>query len=140
MIDIVLIAILAGVAWCVASEGFAGALQTAVICIISGLLAMNFFEPMAGALSGMLPAAYNAWADAISLLGLYAILVTLMRLGVEKVAPGFPDTKKPLYEGGTLVWCCSFRVRHNGVYSHRVSYGSRAERIHGLHTGAKQSV
>jgi len=100
MIDIVLIAILAGVAWCVASEGFAGALQTAVICIISGLLAMNFFEPMAGALSGMLPAAYNAWADAISLLGLYAILVTLMRLGVEKVAPGFPDTKKPLYEGG----------------------------------------
>jgi hypothetical protein len=99
MIDIVLIAILAGVAWCVASEGFAGALQTAIICIISGLLAMNFFEPMAGALSGMLPAAYNAWADAISLLVLYAALVTAMRLGVEKVAPGFPDTKKPLFEG-----------------------------------------
>ncbi|MBD3672710.1 MAG: CvpA family protein [Planctomycetaceae bacterium] len=100
MIDIVLIAILAGVSWCVASEGFAGALQTAIICIISGLLAMNFFEPAAVALSGMLPANYSSWADAVSLIGLYAILVTLMRLAVERVAPGFPDTQKPLYEAG----------------------------------------
>jgi len=100
MIDIVLLAILGGVTWCVASEGFAGALQTAIICIVSGLLAMNFFEPLAGVLAGMLPAAYNTWADAVSLIGLYAVLVTVMRLGVERVAPGFPDAKKPIYEGG----------------------------------------
>lgn len=100
MIDIVLLAILAGVAWCVASEGFAGALQTAIICIISGLLAMNFFEPAAGSLSGMLPANYSSWADTVALIGIYAILVTLMRLAVERVAPGFPDAKKPLYEAG----------------------------------------
>lgn len=103
MIDIVLLIIFAGVTWCVASEGFAGALQTAIICIISGLLAMNFFEPAASALSGMIPASYSSWADAVALVGIYAILVTLMRLAVERVAPGFPDAQKPLYEGGRWV-------------------------------------
>jgi len=100
MIDLVLLAILAGITWVVASEGFAGAIQTAIICIISGLLAMNFFEPMAEMLQGALPASFSNWADTVALIGIYAVVVTLMRLAVERLAPGFPDAKKPMFEGG----------------------------------------
>ena len=100
MIDIILVAILAGVTWCVASEGFAGAIQTAIICIISGLAAMNFFEPLAEMLQGILPTNYSVWADSVALVGLFAGLVMLMRLAVERAAPGFPDARAPMYEGG----------------------------------------
>jgi hypothetical protein len=100
MIDFILLAILVGVTWCVASEGFAGAIQTAIICIISGLAAMNFFEPLAEMLQGVLPGKFSAWADSVALIGIFAILVTLMRFAVEKAAPGFPDANKGMYEGG----------------------------------------
>lgn len=99
MIDFILLAILAGVTWCVASEGFAGAIQTAIICIISGLIAMNFFEPLAETLQGVL-GDYANWADSVALIGIFAVCLTLLRLAVEKVSPGFPDAKKPMYEGG----------------------------------------
>jgi hypothetical protein len=100
MIDIILVVILAGVTWCVASEGFSGAIQTAIICIISGLAAMNFFEPLAATLEGILPADYAAWADSVALIGIFAISVTILRLVVERVDPGFPDARKPMYEAG----------------------------------------
>lgn len=100
MIDFILLAILAGVTWCVASEGFAGAIQTAIICIISGLAAMNFFEPLAEMLQGILPANYSAWADSVALIGIFAVLVAVLRLAVERAAPGFPDARRPMYEGG----------------------------------------
>jgi hypothetical protein len=100
MIDFILLAILAGVTWCVAAEGFSGAIQTAIICIISGLLAMNFFEPLAQMLQGILPPDYAAWADSVALIGIFAGSVTVMRLVVERIDPGFPDAQKPMYEGG----------------------------------------
>jgi hypothetical protein len=100
MIDIILIAILAGVTWCVAAEGFSGAIQTAIICVIAGLTAMNFFEPLAQTLQGILPTNYSAWADSVALIGIFAVTVTVLRLAVERLDPGFPDARKPMYEAG----------------------------------------
>ena len=51
-IDILLLIILGLVTWSVASEGIWGASLTSLIVIFSGLLAMNFFEPVAGMLEG----------------------------------------------------------------------------------------
>jgi hypothetical protein len=86
MIDIVLLAIVALVAWLVASEGAHGAGVTLVATVLSGLLATNFFEPLANVLSSALPD-YAMFMDIVAFLGLFAILVTLMRLGAEQILP-----------------------------------------------------
>jgi hypothetical protein len=100
MIDILLIVILGVVTWCVASEGLVGATQLCVIVILAGLLAMNFFEPLAGLLESALPAKMGQWADLVSLVGLFGGLTFLFRYLAEQVGPGFPDAPRLLYEAG----------------------------------------
>ena len=84
MIDIALLAVIGGVAYFVAKEGALGAVSTFFCVVLSGLLAMNFFEPLAGLLdrSGL-----GERADVVALLGLFAALVTGMRLACEAIAP-----------------------------------------------------
>ncbi|HSG70769.1 MAG TPA: CvpA family protein, partial [Planctomycetaceae bacterium] len=100
IIDILLVVILGVVTWCVASEGLVGATQLCVIVILSGLLAMNFFEPLAGVLEAALPASAGKWADLVALLGLFGGLTFLLRMLAERIAPGFPDAPQLLYEAG----------------------------------------
>ncbi|MBX3444374.1 MAG: CvpA family protein [Planctomyces sp.] len=85
MIDILLLLILAGVTWCVASEGPWGAATTFFSVVFAGLLAMNFFEPVAAAISSSPP--WNVRADVIALLGLFALGVTGFRVAIEYLQP-----------------------------------------------------
>ena len=88
MIDIILLVILAGVTWFVASEGAWTAGTTFVCVLLAGLLAMNFFEPLTLILSRSLPA-HDARLDMISLVGLFAAFVFLFRFAGEKMAPTY---------------------------------------------------
>ena len=74
MIDILLLLIIGVITWCVASEGPWGASFTLIIVIISGLLAMNFFEPLAVFLDKTLSLGsdWNARWDFIAMLGIFA--------------------------------------------------------------------
>lgn len=54
MIDIACLAVVGVVVWCVSSEGIWGAAQTFLCVLLAGLLAMNFFEPLANLLDGTL--------------------------------------------------------------------------------------
>ena len=56
-IDVILLIVLGLVTWSVASEGIWGAALTSLIVVISGLLAMNFFEPTAALLEG-----FSGWS------------------------------------------------------------------------------
>lgn len=103
MIDILILIVLGLVTWCVAAEGFIGATQICVIVIISGLLAMNFFEPLAEMLQG---GPVGNWADVLALVGLFAAFVFGLRILAERIAPGFPDASKLVYEGGR--WFAAF--------------------------------
>ncbi len=102
MIDIILLAIVGIVAWCVASEGAWGAAIMLLITVISGLLAMNFFEPLATYLEGSIsnsPAWRYRW-DVISLVGLFIAFVFLFRLGAEKLMPDYLDIHPLAHEAG----------------------------------------
>src|SRR5262245_42544270 len=83
---IILVLIVAVVTWCVASEGALGAGLTLLCVVFSGLVAMNFFEPVAGFLEGA-----GAWArdyaDFVALVGLFALFVFLGRLACDSIAP-----------------------------------------------------
>jgi len=83
---IILVLIIAVVMWCVASEGAWGAGLTFLCVLFSGLLAMNFFEPVAGLLDG-----FGDWmkdySDLVALVGLFTLFVFLGRLATDNIAP-----------------------------------------------------
>lgn len=89
MIDLILIAVVAGVTWCVASEGAWGAAFTFLSVVISGLLAMSLFESVAGFLQRTVAGSYewqHRW-DIIALVGLFALGVFAMRSATEQLMP-----------------------------------------------------
>lgn len=104
MIDILLLAIVAIVTWCVASEGAWSAGVILLSVLISGLLAMNFFEPVANFLAAnVLPAWENEW-DMIALIGLFALLVTGLRFGSEYLVPTFIPVSSKIYDPARWVF------------------------------------
>lgn len=97
MIDILLILIVAAVTWVVASDGAWGAGLTFVCVLFSGLLAMNFFEPLATWLSSNFSGMEPYW-DLVSLTGLFAIFAFATRMGTEQLAPTQIEIDGRLYQ------------------------------------------
>src|SRR5688500_3816467 len=107
-IDLLLLAVLGVVTWCVASDGAWSAAFTFLSVLLAGLLAMNFFEPLAGFLESNFSAS-PSWSyrwDLIALVGLFAALVFGLRYLTEYLAPTFMNVHPLLYEGGR--WTLAF--------------------------------
>ena len=95
MIDIACLVVVGITVYCVSNEGLWGAVHTFLCVLLAGLMAMNFFEPMAGFLDGIAPPAYKSYMDIIALLGLFIGLVFALRMGSEHLTPvyiGLPST------------------------------------------------
>jgi hypothetical protein len=88
MIDLILAAILVGVTYVAASDGAWSAGVTFLCTLLAGLLAMNFFEPLAILLTGAMPEWNYRW-DMISLLGLFIALVMAFRMSSERLVPTY---------------------------------------------------
>lgn len=102
MIDALLLAVVAGVTWCVAAHGAARAAMICMAVIFSGLLAMNFFEPLANLLQEMIlsSGAWPVYWDFISLTGLFALFVFGMRYAIERWCTSPIELPMPLSEVG----------------------------------------
>lgn len=86
LILISLIAIVAIIAYLLSIEGIWTAASTLLCVIISGLIAMNFFEPLALYLTYFIPA-MAAYADFVALVGLFGALVFGLRELTEYLCP-----------------------------------------------------
>jgi hypothetical protein len=82
----ILLLILAAVTWCVAGEGAWGAGLTFLCVLFAGLLAMNFFEPVANVLDEMGPAIQD-YSDVVALVGLFTLFTFLGRLATDNISP-----------------------------------------------------
>jgi hypothetical protein len=99
MIDFALLIIVALVTWNVAAEGAWGSAAVLLSVIFAGLIAMNFFEPLASALDSTLGSDW--WSlrlDFVSLIVLFGAGVFLLRLMSEKIVPGFIAVHSRLYD------------------------------------------
>ncbi len=99
MIDVILLLIMGAVTWCVASEGARGAALTCLCVIFSGLLAMNFFEPLANFLQSSV--AGGSWGvrwDIVALVGLFAGFVLGLREATDRISPTYVQIQGLLYE------------------------------------------
>lgn len=102
MFDFGLLVVWGLVTWCVSGEGPFGAAVNCLIVILSGLLAMNFFEPVAAFCASSL-ASSGAWPyrwDFIALVGLFAGAVFGLRILMEKLSPRYIDIEGLAYEIG----------------------------------------
>ena len=100
MINFLLLAVLIGVAYFVANEGPHGAAVSLFAVLLSGLIAMNFFEPLAGFLSTNIARSFewqHRW-DVIALLGIFSLGVFLIRLMADNLFPTYVEVSNMLYE------------------------------------------
>lgn len=100
MINLVLLVILFGVTYFVAMEGPQGAAVTLFAVVLSGLIAMNLFEPLAIFFSSNFIGSYewqHRW-DIIALLLIFAGGVTLIRLMGDQLFPTYAEVGGMLYE------------------------------------------
>ena len=86
MIEITCLIVVGVVTWMVASEGIWGAAQTFLCTLLAGLVAMNFFEPLANMLRSFIPENY---CDIVALLGLFTALLFGLRMGTEHLSPSY---------------------------------------------------
>lgn len=75
------------VAWCVGSEGAWGAVLTFLCVLFAGLLTMNFFEPLAGAIEANGGNFVAPYADLLAFVGLFALLTFLGRTATDQISP-----------------------------------------------------
>jgi hypothetical protein len=96
MIDFLLLAVLAAVTWCVASEGTWGAATVFLSVLFAGLIAMNCFEPLAATLEGAAPG-WAPYCDLVALLGLFTAFVFAFRAAGEYLMPTYIDVPGALH-------------------------------------------
>ncbi|WP_417847599.1 CvpA family protein [Thalassoglobus sp.] len=100
MINFLLLAILIGVTYFVANEGPQGAAISLFAVILAGLIAMNFFEPLAEFIASSLGNSFE-WqnrSDIIAMLLLFAGGVTLIRLMGDHLFPTYAEVTPMFYE------------------------------------------
>lgn len=99
MIDIACLAVVGIVAYCISNEGAWGAVHTFLCVLLAALVAMNYFEPLASLLDGIVPA-YRAYMDVIALVGLFIGLTFALRLGSEYLCPVYIELPSIMDQAG----------------------------------------
>ena len=102
--SLILVGIVVIVTWCVASEGVFGAGLTFLCVLFAGLLATNYFEPLADMIEGIVTRDY---ADAVAFLGLFIVLTFLGRLATDNIAPTEIEYDARIYQAGRWLFAAA---------------------------------
>ncbi|MDR3633410.1 MAG: hypothetical protein P4L84_06200 [Isosphaeraceae bacterium] len=106
--DAILCAFILLMTYVMASEGLWGAALMFFNVVFAGIIAMNFYEPVAG----LIDKAGINWgmSDALSLLILFCVAVLLLRLSTENLAPGMVRFPVPVYHVGRFLFAAATSV------------------------------
>lgn len=101
MIDLFLLAVVGVVTWCVASEGAWGAALSLLGVLFAGLLAMNYFEPLAETMQVALGlgVSWNNRLDFVAMMLLFIGFIFAFRIGSEQIMPNFIHVHPLAHDG-----------------------------------------
>jgi hypothetical protein len=102
IINLVIVGLIAGLWYALTSEGLWGAALMFFNVVFAGIIAFNFYEPLAV----MIDRTGIGWgfSDTLSLLGLFCVAVLLLRMTTETLAPAMVRFPTPVYHLGRLVF------------------------------------
>jgi hypothetical protein len=100
-INLLVVLLIMGMTYALSSEGLWGASLMFFNVLFGGLIAFNFYEPLAKMLAENVPF-LSGFADTLCLLGLFIIATFLLRLTTETLAPAMVRFPTPVYHLGRL--------------------------------------
>jgi hypothetical protein len=102
IIDLVICFLIAGLIWALTSEGLWGAALMFFNVVFSGMIAFNFYEPLAKLIDST---GINwGFSDTLCILGLFCISVGLLRMTTETIAPAMVRFPPAVYHIGRFVF------------------------------------
>jgi uncharacterized membrane protein required for colicin V production len=95
-LDGIVLLLALGMGYALASEGLWGAALMTLNILFAGLIALNFYEPLAVIIAENL-GFLSGFADTLSLLGIFAVALIALRIGTEMLAPAMVRFPGPVY-------------------------------------------
>ncbi len=102
VIDLIIVVLIAGMTWALTSEGLWGSALMFFNVMFAGLIAFNFYEPLAAKLAGT--GYLTGFADTLCLMGIFVVALTLLRLTTETLAPAMVRFPAPVYQVGRFAF------------------------------------
>src|SRR3954447_23454745 len=103
IVSLVISILILGMTYALSSEGAWGAILMFFDVMFAGLIAFNFYEPLAALLaekaSGM-----AGWADMLCLFGIFMVSVVILRIITDMIAPAMIRLPTPVYHIGRLLF------------------------------------
>lgn len=111
--DVILCALVLLMTYVVSSEGLWGAALMFFNVVFAGIIAMNFYEPLAG----LVDKAGINWGmtDVLCFLVLFCVALLIMRLTTESIAPGMVRFPTPIYHAGRFMFAAATSVVTFGI-------------------------
>ncbi len=104
IVDVAGLVILLGITYALMGEGILGAVLMFFNVIFSGLIALNFYEPLADLMASNVPSGFGAFSDTICLMGLFLVALILFRLTTDTLAPQMIRVPTALYHLGRIAF------------------------------------
>jgi hypothetical protein len=101
-IDLILSFLILSMTYALSSEGLWGAALMFFNVLFSGLIAFNFYEPLAG----FIDSAGIGWgfSDTLSLMSIFCVSLVFFRMTTESLAPAMVRFPTPIYHAGRLLF------------------------------------
>jgi hypothetical protein len=102
IISLIIVGLILGLTYALTSEGLWGAALMFFNVVFGGMIAFNFYEPLAR----LLDRTGIGWgfSDTLCLLGLFCVSVGLLRMTTETLAPAMVRFPTPIYHLGRLIF------------------------------------
>jgi uncharacterized membrane protein required for colicin V production len=102
LIDLIIVGFLIGLLYVLTSEGLWGAALVFFNVVFAGMIAFNFYEPLAD----LIDRTGIGWgfSDTLCMLGLFCVSLLILRMTTETLAPAMVRFPMPLYHLGRLVF------------------------------------
>jgi hypothetical protein len=100
--SLLIVLLIAGLTYALTSEGLWGAALMFFNVVFAGMIAFNFYEPLAAMLDRT--GFSYGFADTLCLLVLFGVSVVALRLTTETLAPAMVRFPMPIYHAGRLIF------------------------------------
>ena len=99
LIDLIIVGLILGMTYALLSEGLWGSALMFFNVLFAGIIAFNFYEPLAELLAANV-SFISGFADTLCLMALFIVALVMLRLTTESIAPSMVRFPSPVYNIG----------------------------------------